>query len=98
MELERAQENQLPSRTFFQLQGEGVRAKYNGVAYFFRAYFFYEKVIRFGDVPWYDKVLEIHRQRVSERNKRRQKNCDGSRYGRFGQRHNYASSIRKSPA
>lgn len=37
---------------------EEVRAKYNGVAYFFRAYFYYEKVIRFGDVPWYDKVLE----------------------------------------
>ena len=37
---------------------EAVRTKYEGIAYFFRAYFYYQKVMRFGDVPWYDKVLD----------------------------------------
>lgn len=32
--------------------------KYNGVARFFRAYFYLEKVQRFGDVPWYSTPLE----------------------------------------
>lgn len=31
-----------------------ARARYDGVAKFFRAYFYFEKVKRFGDVPWYD--------------------------------------------
>ena len=31
--------------------------KYTAVARFFRAYFYYDKVKRFGDVPWYDKEL-----------------------------------------
>src|SRR5690606_34596596 len=39
-------------------EDEQVRAKYNAVARFFRAYFYFEKVKRFGDVPWYDQVLE----------------------------------------
>lgn len=30
---------------------------YMGLARFFRAWFYFDKVIRFGDVPWYDKVL-----------------------------------------
>lgn len=34
-----------------------VRNKYDAVARFFRAYFYFEKVKRFGDVPWYDKQL-----------------------------------------
>ncbi len=33
-------------------------AKYSGIARFFRAYFYFDKVKRFGDVPWYSKVLE----------------------------------------
>lgn len=37
---------------------EKAKAKYSGVARFFRAYFYSEKVKRFGDVPWYNKVLE----------------------------------------
>ena len=37
---------------------EKLRTKYEGIAYFFRAYFYYQKVMRFGDVPYYDKVLE----------------------------------------
>lgn len=31
--------------------------KYTAVARFFRAYFYYDKVKRFGDVPWYDKEM-----------------------------------------
>ncbi len=36
---------------------EKVRSRYDGVAYFFRAYFYFNKVKRYGDVPWYDQVL-----------------------------------------
>lgn len=31
---------------------------YSGVARWFRAYFYFDKVKQFGDVPWYGKVLE----------------------------------------
>ena len=34
-----------------------VRVKYEALARFFRAYFYFEKVKRFGDVPWYDKTV-----------------------------------------
>jgi len=39
---------------------EDVAAKnrYGGVARFFRAYFYFDMVVRFGDVPWYDKTME----------------------------------------
>ncbi len=33
---------------------EKVRDRYVGLARFFRAYFYFEKIKRFGDVPWYD--------------------------------------------
>lgn len=36
---------------------EAARTKYDGVARFFRAYFYYVKVRRYGDVPWYDTVI-----------------------------------------
>ncbi|GHV10425.1 hypothetical protein FACS1894162_4410 [Bacteroidia bacterium] len=36
---------------------EKIRERYDGLARFFRAYFYFEKVKRYGDVPWYDKVL-----------------------------------------
>ena len=36
---------------------ETARTQYNGVAQFFRAYFYFVKVRRYGDVPWYDQVL-----------------------------------------
>ena len=36
---------------------EAVRAKYEGLAYFFRAYFYFVKVRRYGDVPWYGEVI-----------------------------------------
>lgn len=32
---------------------------YLGLARFFRAYFMFEKVKRFGDVPWVDKTIEV---------------------------------------
>ena len=36
---------------------EQVRVKYTALTRFFRAYFYFAKVKRFGDVPWYDKPL-----------------------------------------
>ncbi|SJN42879.1 RagB/SusD family nutrient uptake outer membrane protein [Sphingobacterium sp. JB170] len=39
------------------VQDEAAKAKYGGIARFFRAYFYFDKVKRFGDVPWYNKVL-----------------------------------------
>lgn len=36
-----------------------VRNHYIGLARFFRAYFYFEKVKRFGEVPWISKVLNI---------------------------------------
>ncbi len=49
---------------------EDVRNEYVGVARFFRAYFYFEKVKRFGDVPWYDHQLgsaesELYKKRDS---------------------------------
>ena len=35
----------------------GVRTRYEALARFFRAYFYFEKVKRFGDVPWYEKPV-----------------------------------------
>ena len=37
---------------------EAVRQKYDGVAYFFRAYFYFKMVRQYGDMPWYDHVIE----------------------------------------
>jgi starch-binding outer membrane protein, SusD/RagB family len=36
-----------------------VRNNYTAIAKFFRAYFYYEKVKRFGDVPWINKPLDV---------------------------------------
>lgn len=36
----------------------GAKAKYSGIAKFFRAYFYYDKVKTFGDVPFYGKSLK----------------------------------------
>ncbi|HWR98993.1 MAG TPA: RagB/SusD family nutrient uptake outer membrane protein [Prolixibacteraceae bacterium] len=36
-----------------------VRRNYLGIAKFFRAYFYFEKVKRFGDVPWIGKPLDV---------------------------------------
>ena len=47
--------------TFMEYSGnckdEAVRNKYTGLVRFFRAYFYFEKVKSFGDVPWYDHTL-----------------------------------------
>lgn len=37
---------------------EEAKHKYSGIARFFRAYFYYDKVKTFGDVPWYGTVLD----------------------------------------
>ena len=37
-----------------------VRDKYLGIAKFFRAQFYFEKVKRYGDVPWYSVVIETN--------------------------------------
>jgi hypothetical protein len=37
--------------------GEDIRNHYNGIARFFRAQFYMEKVKRYSNVPWYDEVL-----------------------------------------
>ena len=36
-----------------------VRQNYNGIARFFRAIFYYDKVQRFGNVPWYGKTIDV---------------------------------------
>lgn len=38
---------------------ENVRMNYIGLARFFRAWFYFEKVQRFGDVPWIEKAMEV---------------------------------------
>ncbi|MDJ1506360.1 RagB/SusD family nutrient uptake outer membrane protein [Xanthocytophaga agilis] len=39
---------------------ETVRRNYIGIARFFRAFFYFEKVKRFGDVPWINKTFEVN--------------------------------------
>ncbi|MCE5347378.1 MAG: RagB/SusD family nutrient uptake outer membrane protein [Bacteroidales bacterium] len=39
---------------------EDVRNNYIGIARFFRAYFYYDKVKKFGNVPWIDKPLDVN--------------------------------------
>ncbi len=41
----------------YQCEDENVRLQYEGLARFFRAYFYFEKVKRYGDVPWVDTPL-----------------------------------------
>lgn len=36
---------------------EAAKKEHSGVAYFFRALFYYNKLKRFGDIPWYDQVI-----------------------------------------
>lgn len=38
-------------------QDYNTRIEYEGLAKFFRAYFYFEKLKRYGEVPWYGKVL-----------------------------------------
>ena len=39
---------------------EAARNHYIGIARFFRAWFYYEKVKKFGDVPWYDHTMDVN--------------------------------------
>lgn len=53
-----------------QCQDEGARVKYTAIARYFRGSFYFEKVKRFGDVPWYEHELtsdspELYRPRDS---------------------------------
>lgn len=41
----------------YRCNDKAVREHYDGIARFFRAYFYYCKVRTYGDVPWYDKVI-----------------------------------------
>ena len=47
--------------TFLEYSGnckdEALRNQYVGLVRFFRAYFYFQKVKRYGDVPWYDHTL-----------------------------------------
>lgn len=36
---------------------DNIRLEFEGLTRFFRAYFYYEKIKRFGDVPWVDRPL-----------------------------------------
>ena len=36
---------------------ESVKGMYDGVCYFFRAWFYFNKVRMYGDIPWYDHVI-----------------------------------------
>jgi len=38
---------------------ESVKNNYLGIARFFRAYFYFNKVKKYGDVPWIDKPLDV---------------------------------------
>lgn len=41
----------------YRCDNKDVRMRYEGVAYFFRAYFYYNMLTKFGEVPWYDQPL-----------------------------------------
>lgn len=44
----------------YKCPNESARNKYDGVARFFRAWFYADMVKRFGDVPWYSGVIEAN--------------------------------------
>jgi len=45
---------------------EAVRNKYLGVARFFRAYFYFNKVRYYGDVPWLDRPLDAEDEQLNK--------------------------------
>ncbi len=45
---------------------EAVRKHYNGLARFFRAWFYFEKVKRYGDVPWIETPLDVSDPKLYE--------------------------------
>jgi hypothetical protein len=42
-----------------ELVPEAVRRNYTAIARFFRALFYFDKVKNFGNVPWYDKTIDV---------------------------------------
>ncbi|WP_126972990.1 RagB/SusD family nutrient uptake outer membrane protein [Gynurincola endophyticus] len=50
----------LNSPTAINYTDQNVRNKYFGLAKFFRAFFYFEKVRWYGDVPWYNVVIETN--------------------------------------
>ncbi|WP_156307409.1 RagB/SusD family nutrient uptake outer membrane protein [Sphingobacterium endophyticum] len=44
--------------------GQDVKNNYLGIARFFRAWFYYDKVVRFGDVPWVETPLSVDDKEV----------------------------------
>ena len=44
-------------QNLYRCDDAAVRAKYEGVGRFWRAYFYFSKLQLFGDLPWYDQVL-----------------------------------------
>ena len=47
-----------------QVEDPFVRLEYEGLTRFFRAYFYFEKVKRYGDVPWVDRPLGSDEQEL----------------------------------
>lgn len=47
-----------------QVDNRDAQKHYSGIARFFRAYFYFDKVAQFGDVPWYGEVLEAGDDRL----------------------------------
>lgn len=45
-------------QNYHRSQDESAKKHYSGVARFFRAYFYFDKVKRFGDVPWYSAPVD----------------------------------------
>ncbi len=45
---------------------ETIRNQYIGLALFFRAFFYFEKVQMYGDVPWYDHTLDSDNDDLSK--------------------------------
>lgn len=43
---------------------ETVRNHYTGIARFFRAYFYFDKLVKYGEVPWIDEPLEPTDERL----------------------------------
>ena len=43
---------------------EAARTKYRALTYFFRAYFYFDMVKRFGDVPWIEAQLETNSEEL----------------------------------
>ena len=49
-----------------QVEDESVRLEYEGLTRFFRAYFYFEKVKRYGYVPWVDRPLGSDEEELYE--------------------------------